>query len=173
MSANGAERALSGTTLCAGEASGTLLVLAEPLSFWGGTDRKTGMIIDTHHPQHGISMAGCVLLMDASRGSSSSSSVLAEQLRAGVGPAAILLTARDAIVALGALAAAELYDTHMPIVLLDADVAAALRRNTELGDYSADVLKSFPRHVSVRADADGRADVVLASPLIAPTDRTH
>lgn len=142
--------ALAAQTLCPGEGSGLLLLLDEPLSFWGGTDRRTGMIIDAHHPQHGTSIAGRVLVMDASRGSSSSSSVLAEQLRAGVGPAAILLTARDAIVALGALAAAELYGTRMPLAMLDAGASARLR--SAAGPTPL---------VSVTAHADGTAGVVL------------
>ena len=148
---------LSAVTLCAGRAGGDLLALAEPLSFWGGTDRKTGMIIDAHHPQHGTSLAGRVLMMAASRGSSSSSSVLAEQIRAGVGPAAILLTARDAIVALGALAAAELYGTEVPVVLLDAADSGRLQ------------VAAVPAHgttVEVAAGADGRAVVVLLGPNV-------
>ncbi|WP_411719906.1 aconitase X swivel domain-containing protein [Mycetocola sp.] len=106
--------------LCAGEAEGDLLWLDEPLSFWGGTDLATGVITDVHHPQCGTSLAGRVVVMSASRGSSSSSSVLAEQIRSGVGPAAMLLATRDAIVTLGALAAAEVYDVRMPILLTDA-----------------------------------------------------
>lgn len=109
-----------GVALCPGEAEGELLWLDEPLSFWGGTDLATGVITDVHHPQSGVSLAGRVVVMSASRGSSSSSSVLAEQIRSGVGPAAMLLATRDAIVALGALAAAEVYDMRMPIVLTDA-----------------------------------------------------
>ncbi|NVM98333.1 aconitase X swivel domain-containing protein [Arthrobacter sp. SDTb3-6] len=145
----GGHARLTGRTLCPGEGSGPLLVLTEPLSFWGGTDRGTGLVIDAHHPQHGCSLAGRVLLMDASRGSSSSSSVLAEQIRAGVGPAAILLTARDAIVALGALAAAELYGTRVPVVLLGAADAG------RLGQCTGAVAR-------VGAGADGRAGVELA-----------
>lgn len=149
MTINGPEISFTGTTLCAGAGSGVLLVLAEPLSFWGGTDRITGEIIDTHHPQRGTLLGGRVLLMDASRGSSSSSSVLAEQLRAGVGPAAILLTARDAIVCLGVLAAAELYGSQPPVVLLTKGDADALGRS------------AGPTHVSVMAAPGGRAAVVL------------
>lgn len=155
MTASGTECELAAAALCPGVGSGQLLLLDEPLSFWGGTDRRTGMIIDAHHPQHGTSIAGRVLLMDASRGSSSSSSVLAEQLRAGVGPAAILLIARDAIVALGALAAAELYGTAMPLAMLDAGAAATLR--TVAGPMPI---------VSVTARADGTAAVVLQPPSI-------
>lgn len=117
-----------GETLCGGQGEGELLWLDEPLSFWGGTALDTGMIVDAHHPQHGIPLAGRVVVMSASRGSSSSSSVLAEQIRAGVAPAAILLASRDAIVTLGALAAAEVYGIRLPIVLLDAEALAVLPR---------------------------------------------
>jgi predicted aconitase with swiveling domain len=120
---------LSALTLCAGNGSGDILWLDEPLSFWGGTDLASGVITDVHHPQRGVSLAGRVVVMSASRGSSSSSSVLAEQLRAGVGPVAILLSSRDLIVTLGALAAAEVYGILMPILLLDPAGLALLPRS--------------------------------------------
>lgn len=129
---------LDGVALCAGDAEGEVLWLDEPLSFWGGTDLATGIITDVHHPQCGTSLAGRVVVMSASRGSSSSSSVLAEQIRSGVAPAAMLLATRDAIVALGALAAAEVYDVRMPIVLTDAaGMPRAGRVRVSAGDESA------------------------------------
>lgn len=149
---------IKGVTLCPGEGSGPPLFLAQPLSFWGGADRSTGMIIDTHHPQHGALLGGTVLMMDASRGSSSSSSVLAEQLRAGVGPAAIVLTARDAIVALGVLAAAELYGSTTPVVLLSPMDAATLRNSLLVRPA---VPSTGQIRVLVTAHADGSAVVVL------------
>lgn len=131
MTPPGRDGAVSAPTLCVGAATGELLWLDEPLSFWGGTALDTGIIIDAHHPQHGVPLAGRVIVMSASRGSSSSSSVLAEQIRAGAAPAAILLTSRDAIITLGALAAAEVYGIRMPIVLLDtAGIAALPQRGT-------------------------------------------
>jgi predicted aconitase with swiveling domain len=120
---------LTGETLCAGSGSGEVLFLDEPLSLWGGTDLATGVITDVHHPQHGVSLAGRVLVMTASRGSSSSSSVLAEQIRAGVAPAAILLGSRDAILTLGAIAAAEVYDVWSPIVLIEPTLLATVPRS--------------------------------------------
>lgn len=130
MTARGTDRAaatrLAALPLCPGEGAGEILWLDEPLSLWGGTDLETGVITDVHHPQHGITIAGRVVVMTASRGSSSSSSVLAEQIRAGVAPAALLLGSRDAILTLGALAAAEVYGLRMPIVLLGPDELAAL-----------------------------------------------
>jgi predicted aconitase with swiveling domain len=58
-------------------------------------------------------------VMPSGRGSSSSSSVLAEAVRAGTGPAGIVLREADGIVALGALVAAELYGSEVPVVVLD------------------------------------------------------
>jgi len=63
-------------------------------------------------------MAGRVLAMHSGRGSSSSSSVLAEQIRLGVSPAAIVLGEADPIIVLGAIVAAELYGKQIPIVML-------------------------------------------------------
>jgi predicted aconitase with swiveling domain len=119
MSQTGGDRRVFAEALCPGDGSGEILWLDEPLSFWGGTDLGTGVVTDVHHPQHGVSLVGRIVVMGASRGSSSSSSVLAEQIRAAVAPAAILLGSRDAIVTLGALAAAEIYGTRLPILLLD------------------------------------------------------
>ena len=104
-------------TLVAGEATGPALVLEEPLSFWGGIDPATGLIVDVHHPQRGGSVTGTVLVMPAGRGSSSSSSVLAEAIRVGTAPAAIVLHAVDPIVALGAIVARELYGFTIPVVV--------------------------------------------------------
>lgn len=117
--------------MVAGDADGEVLALTEPLSFWGGVDETTSEIIDVHHPQHGANVAGRVLVMPSGRGSSSSSSVLAELIRAGLGPAAILLGVRDPIIALGAIVATELYGQTVPVVVLRADEydrAAAAKR---------------------------------------------
>jgi predicted aconitase with swiveling domain len=108
-----------GRTLVPGEARGQALVLSETLSFWGGLDPATGVIIDVHHPQRGAVVTGTVLVMPGGRGSSSSSSVLAESIRAGTAPAAIVLAEPDPIIALGALVARELYGASFPIVVLE------------------------------------------------------
>lgn len=107
--------------LVAGEARGPVVALSEPLSFWGGVHESEGTVIDVHHPQHGATIAGRVLVMPSGRGSSSSSSVLAEVIRAGVGPSAIVLATADPILVIGALVAEALYGTVVPIVTLAPD----------------------------------------------------
>lgn len=105
--------------LVAGAGNGEVLALDEPLSFWGGVNEATGVVTDTHHPQHGRCVAGRILVMPSGRGSSSSSSVLAELIRAGAAPAAIVLGTSDPIIALGALVADALYGRTVPVVVLD------------------------------------------------------
>ena len=105
--------------MLSGAASGQTLVLDEPLSFWGGFDSESGRIIDQHHPQVGQVLSGRIVLMRFGRGSSSASSVIAEAIRTGTAPAAIVMSEVDEIVALGAIAADELYGTAMPVVVVD------------------------------------------------------
>ncbi len=118
MNAPLTEAPLAGTPLVAGQVSGPVLALGEPLSLWGGVDPDTGLIVELRHPDHGRSISGQVLLMPAVRGSSSSSSILAELLRAGLGPRAIVLGERDEILVVGAVAAWELYGAVCPVLLL-------------------------------------------------------
>jgi hypothetical protein len=94
------------------------LVLSEPLSLWGGMDPATGELIDAHHPQRGANLAGRAVVMRSGRGSSSSASVLAEAVRAGMAPAAILLGEPDLILSIGAAVAEELYGVRVPVVVL-------------------------------------------------------
>lgn len=107
------------TVLVNGEARGSVLRLDEPLSFWGGVDPLTGHIIDRRHPQFGGCVTATVLIMPGGRGSSSSSTVLAESIRLGTAPAAIVLTEPDPIIALGAVVAIELYGIVMPVLLAE------------------------------------------------------
>lgn len=102
--------------LVAGVARGELLWLTEPISLWGGLDPETGLIIDPGHPQVGRSMTGAIVSMPHGRGSSSSSSVLAEALRLERGPAGFILETPDSILVIGSLVAERLYGTTCPIV---------------------------------------------------------
>lgn len=135
---------LAAVPLHAGSARGEVLHLDAPLSFWGGTDHH-GRIIDAHHPQHGASVAGRVLVMTSGRGSSSSSYVLAEQLRRGTGPSAIVLAEADAIIALGALVADELYAIATPVVRVGPAELASLTTGLHVTVTATDTLATIER----------------------------
>lgn len=128
--------------LLSGRASGAALLLPVPLSFWGGVDPATGLIIDRRHPCRGRSIAGRIMVMPAGRGSSSSASVLAEVVRLGVGPAGIILEHPDEIVMLGALAAELLYGITCPVVVADPATLAAISEGTEVTIDGTEVIPS-------------------------------
>jgi len=100
-----------------GEAEGTALVLTTALSFWGGVDVDSGRIIDHSHPDLGLIISGRILVMPGGRGSSSASSVFAESIRRGTGPAGIVLAVPDPILTVGALVARALYGRRCPVVV--------------------------------------------------------
>ena len=109
--------AAHGRVLVAGTGVGPLLRLRAPISFWGGVDPVAGTVADPRHPDHGRSLAGTVLWIPATVGSSSSSAIMLELLREGTAPAAVLLGRADAILALGAVVARELGYPRSPSVL--------------------------------------------------------
>ena len=96
------------------------MVLDEPLSWWGGVDPSDGTVIDRRHPQFRTRTSGRILVLPHGRGSSGGSAVLAESIRAGTGPAGLVLQAMDSILVVGAMVAAELYpDRSCPVVVVD------------------------------------------------------
>ena len=100
-----------------GDAEGIALVLAAPLSFWGGVDVESGRIIDHSHPDRGLVITGRILVMPGGRGSSSASSVFAESIRRGTGPVGLILAVPDPILTVGALVARSLYARQCPVVV--------------------------------------------------------
>lgn len=123
---------IAGRAIVAGEASGDALVTSEPLSFWGGFDFKSGAIIDRHHPLAGVRAAGRILAVPFSKGSSTTTAVLLEAVRAGTAPAAIITTGVDAFFALASIVAGEMYDRSFPVVALDPADFARLRTGMRL-----------------------------------------
>ena len=121
-----------GRVLVAGEARALALRLQEPLSFWGGLDPATGRIVDRHHPQLGATITGRALVMTRTRGSTASAGTLAEALRRGTGPAAVILGEADVAVVMGVLAAAELYGRTVPVVVLAGKDLPGLRDGREV-----------------------------------------
>src|SRR5512138_2094687 len=114
-----AELIFRGRIVIPGKAHGMALVSREPLSFWGGYDWKTGEIIDRRHELSGENAAGKILAIPFTRGSSTTTAVLLEAIRAGTAPAAILTTGVDFFFALASVVADELYSSPLPLFALD------------------------------------------------------
>ena len=126
------EALIQAKPLIAGSAKGKAMVSWEPLSFWGGYDQETGEIIDRRHPLSGQNAAGRVMVLPHSRGSSTTTAVLLESLRAGTAPAAILTTAEDAFFALACIVAEEMYGTSIPILAVDLAAIEKIRPGQEI-----------------------------------------
>jgi predicted aconitase with swiveling domain len=136
-----ADRVISGRTIVAGEADGEALVTHDALSFWGGYDFRTGEIIDKHHPLAGVRASGRILAVPFSKGSSTTTAVLLEAVRAGTAPAAILTTGPDAFFALASIVADVMYGKSFPVISLDASDFASLRTGEHLSIESSGVIR--------------------------------
>ncbi len=124
---------LASRVLIAGEASAPLLRLDSDISFWGGVDPVTGVIIDSRHPRSGESVSGRILAMTRSIGSSSGSAILLELMRLERGPAGIILVEPDFIVTLGAVVAREMGYGHIPVVQVGGDDIVRLEGRVTIG----------------------------------------
>jgi predicted aconitase with swiveling domain len=109
---------VQGQAAVAGSARAEALAADLPLSFWGGFDPETGIIIDRRHPLIGSLATGRVLVVPSGRGSCSGSGVLLEAIHNGTAPAAIITSRLDSIIALGCILGDELYDRHPPMVVI-------------------------------------------------------
>jgi predicted aconitase with swiveling domain len=127
-----ADLTLQGRVILRGEARGQALVGNEPLSFWGGYDWKTGEIIDRRHRLSGSNAKGKILAVPFTRGSSTTTAVLLEAIRAGTAPAAILTTDTDFFFALASVVADELYESPLPLVALTERDFARLKTGDEI-----------------------------------------
>jgi predicted aconitase with swiveling domain len=122
-----ADRVIAGRAIVEGEAEGEALVTTEALSFWGGYDFHTGEIIDKHHPLAGVRAAGRILAVPFSKGSSTTTAVLLEAVRAGTAPAAIITTGVDSFFALASIVADVMYAKSFPVIALEPNDFAVLR----------------------------------------------
>lgn len=101
-----------------GSASGEVLRLDQPISFWGGVDPATAEIVLDGHPQQGLSVENRILVIPQLVGSSSSSAVMLELIYKNKSPAALILGGRDAILPIGVLVARQMQWHTLPVILM-------------------------------------------------------
>ena len=127
-----AEIRLQGKVIIAGEARGKALVSHEPLSFWGGYDWKTGEIIDRRHVLSGAIAKDRILAVPFTRGSSTTTAVLLEAIRAQTAPAAIITTDTDFFFALASVVADALYGSPLTLIALGERDFAQLKTDDQV-----------------------------------------
>lgn len=96
---------LTGRTIFAGKATGQALVTSQGISFFGGVDPDTGLIVERGHELEGQSIAGKVLVFPTGKGSTVGSYTLYRLRHNGLAPAAIVNAECETITAVGCIIA--------------------------------------------------------------------
>ncbi len=94
---------VKGRAVVSGRAQGLVLVADATLSFWGEVDPVTGKVIAVGHPLEGQSIAGRVLVIRSTKGSSATPMILRLAKLEGTAPAAIINVEVDSLAALGCI----------------------------------------------------------------------
>jgi predicted aconitase with swiveling domain len=88
-----------------GHAQGEVIITRDSISFLGGVDPNTGMIIDPHHELYGRTISGKILVMPSGKGSTVGSYVLYQMHKNNTAPLAIIALEAEPIIATGAIMA--------------------------------------------------------------------
>ncbi len=117
---------LHGRTIHPGQARGQALVSAQGISFFGGVDPESGIVVERGHALEGQSIAGKVLVFPTGKGSTVGSYTLYRLKANGKAPLAILNLECETITAVGCIIAEIPCLDHLPIELLKSGQALAV-----------------------------------------------
>ncbi len=96
---------LQGRRIYPGTATGEALVTSMGISFFGGVDPDTGIVVEQGHELEGQSISGKVLVFPSGKGSTVGSYTLYRLKLNGVAPAAIINAECETITAVGCIIA--------------------------------------------------------------------
>ncbi len=94
---------LKGRIISRGIASGEVLISKDPISFYGGVNPDTGIVVEKGHSLEGRSVSGKILVFPNGKGSTVGSYTLYRLKKNSAAPLAIINTECEAIVAVGAI----------------------------------------------------------------------
>ena len=94
---------LKGRIIYKGKAEGKALVTEMPISFYGGVDPNTGIVIEKGHQLNGQSVKGKILVFPQGKGSTVGSYTLFRMKKNGVAPLGMINKECETIIAVGAI----------------------------------------------------------------------
>src|SRR5512135_632265 len=94
---------LTGRRISPGRTVGEVLATHMGISFFGGVDPETGVVVEKGHELEGQSIAGKVLIFPSGKGSTVGSYTLYRLKKNGLAPAAILNAECETITAVGCI----------------------------------------------------------------------
>jgi hypothetical protein len=92
---------LKGRKVVGGYAEGEALVSVDPVSFYGGVDPETGVVIEPGHAVEGECITGKVFVFPTGKGSTVGSYVIYRMKKLGTAPMALINSETEAILATG------------------------------------------------------------------------
>lgn len=106
---------LQGRIIYPGNASGEVLASGSAISFFGGIDPDTGLVVENGHELQGQSITGKILVFPYGKGSTVGSYTLYRLKHNGLAPAAILNAECETIIAVGCIIAEIPCLDHLPV----------------------------------------------------------
>ena len=106
---------LRGRSICRGKVEGEALVSRMGISFFGGVDPDTGIVVERGHDLEGQCVRGKVLVFPTGKGSTVGSYTLYRLKRGGCAPAAIVNAQCETITAVGCIISEIPCVDHVPI----------------------------------------------------------
>jgi uncharacterized protein len=94
---------LKGRIIYKGKTEGEALVTTQPISFYGGVDPNTGVVIEKGHELQGVSVKGKILVFPQGKGSTVGSYTLYRLKKNGAAPAGMINKECETIIAVGAI----------------------------------------------------------------------
>jgi predicted aconitase with swiveling domain len=94
---------LKGRIIYKGIGQGEALTTSQPISFYGGVDPNTGVVIEKGHELQGQSVKGKILVFPTGKGSTVGSYTLYRMKKNGTAPAGIVNNECETVVAVGAI----------------------------------------------------------------------
>ena len=113
---------LQGRKIYRGQAEGETLVTSMGISFFGGVDPETGVVVEKGHELEGQTISGKILVFPTGKGSTVGSYTLYRLKKAGLAPAAIVNTECETITAVGCIISEIPCVDHVPIEQIEAGV---------------------------------------------------
>ncbi|GAB4307044.1 MAG: DUF126 domain-containing protein [Methanobacteriaceae archaeon] len=115
-----------------GQAQGEVILTKDSLSFLGGVNPKTGIVIDPGHELYGENISNKILVIPSGKGSTVGSYVIFQMAKNKKAPLAIISIKAEPIIATGAIMAS-IPMVHQP----DADIFNLLK-NGDIVEVNAD-----------------------------------
>lgn len=94
---------IKGRVVSKGTAEGEVILSRKPITFLGGVDAKTGIVIERGHELEGKNVAGKILVFPKGKGSTVGSYVIYQMKKNGTAPAGMVNLEAEQIVASGAI----------------------------------------------------------------------